>query len=366
MSETTETTETTVIQMDRLTTSQETWNSQETSPIELWDENRNVLASYDYEERPLFMGENKTDFKMLVCSDNGQPVGIPFKDSYHVLGNRAFLDVIEGIMNALDGMDIKYRIATTGTLKNRGRVFLSIALEGFDEFQVGDRMFKAFLNCLNSVDKSCSVVFANNTFCVCCSNTFASALKETDDTPFHAKIKHTKSMADSLKDIPKIVEYFISGNERILVNLTAFESIGCTLTQAEQVFAAFLADGKGEATLATRSLNMIETMKGLFNHGKGNNGETLLDLFSGATEYFTHQSAGKFDIEAAKAQGGNGLNMKQIESSEIGNGATQKQRFYALLCEMTEKGKLFDSVAKVGEHILVVSRKAQADKREAK
>ena len=58
--------------------------------------------------------------------------------------------------------------------------------------------------------------------------------------------------------------------------------------------------------------------------------------------------------------------MKQIETSEIGDSAKRKELFFELLSEMADKTDRFNGVCKVGEHILIASRKAAQEKKNAK
>lgn len=341
---------------DLLTSSMAVWNnSEELEPIGLQDPKRNVLASYDVVPETLEIGGHPTEYCMLKTTDEGLPVGVPFKPStYNVLDNKGFIDLISQLCDGLDRLGMKYSLATTGTLRGRGRVFIALAIDGMTEYAVGNRVFNSFLNCLNSVDKSCAVTFSNNTFCVCCANTFSKALTG-EDSPFHAKVRHTKNMNVVLSDIPLLVEAWISGNEAIFNKLQAFESFGMSLTQAENTFAAFLAGEKPEAILKIRNLNLIDKLKGLFSHGKGNNGETMLDVFSAVTDFYSHESAGKTKDP-----------FKQMESSEIGDGQTRKVSFFSLLSEMADKTERFDGICKVGEHVLIASNKARKEALEAK
>lgn len=339
--------------IDGLTTSVQTWNSSDTTPITLNDPNRCVTARFEYIEKPM----NETSkWKMLHCSDNGMEVGVPFKDSYSVLNMAGFNGLVESLLTVLENNGIKPYIATTGTLNERGRIFISIGMEGADKLKVGTREFLTFLNLLNSVDKSCTVTFSNNTFCVCCKNTFAKVLHNVDGSKFNGHIKHTKGMKAMLADVPKMLEAYITGNDKMLTQLKAFDCFPVTLTEAESIFAAYISDGvlfERDGTLkfvagkelSTRSANIVEAMKVLFAKGKGNKGETALDLFSGLTEYYTHVSAGKTDDAN-----------KQFTSSEIGDGAKSKEGFYDLLSKAIQSTTNWQGCARVGDTLLVAYR----------
>jgi hypothetical protein len=335
---------------DMLSTTGNTWNSRfaEVFPAINLRDNTCVLSRFEYVAEK-FPGSK---WSILKCSDNGQEVGVPFKDSYSVLNNDGFLRVAETLLAGLDSIGVKWSIQTTGTIKNRARQFVSVKIEGFDKFAVDGREIHSFLNLLNSVDKSCHVTFSNNTFTVCCANTFAMA-KDGENAPLHGMVKHCKGMALRLADVPVIVQSYISGNEALLATLKSFASFPVGLIEAENIFAAWLANG--DKPLSTRSANIVQRLKELFAKGKGNKGETAFDLFNAVTEYYTHESAGKSDDAA-----------KQFESSESGDGAKAKGEFFALLGKVLASSDSYSGFVKFGDKILIATNKARIDKAIAK
>jgi len=342
---------------DELTTAICTWNNKELTPIAL-RENSNVLNRFEYVPHVLTVGNRATRFSVLQCSDNGAIVGKPFADSYGLLNNSDFIGIIETIGAALDKLGLKWKVSTTGTLQNRERSFISLQIDAASFAVIDGREFHAFLNCLNSIpsNSGCTVTFANNTFCVCCRNTFAHVLQGKDGAKFHAAVKHTKGMKAVLSDIPVLVESYFSGNEKLFANLKAFSVFPVGLIDAENYFAAFIGrDLKGNLTdkteLKTRSANIVETLQGLFARGKGNKGETALDLFQAVTEYYTHFSAGETDNKT-----------KQFNSSESGDGYFSKNDFYQWLVKHIQEKNQFQAVARVGETLLVNYRAKAAKK----
>lgn len=341
-------------------------NAENTKPfIQLKGEN-NLLAAFDYVQTPLVVTVGKqlvqTPFNILTCSDDGKVVGKPFNPkTYSLLGTGRFLDVIEQITNQLDKLGIKWEVVTTGTLYNRERMFLTVRIkeDSLTTLQLDSkRKFVQFLNCLNSIpsNSGCTVTFANNSFCVCCRNTFAHCLHGADGTEFHVALKHTSGLAANLQDVPVLVESFFASNATLFANLKRFAAVGISLEDAERYFAAFIGrDAKDsltdKTTLSARSANIVETLKGLFVNGKGNEGKTVVDMFQAVTEYYTHQSAGETDNV-----------WKQFQSSEAGSGLEAKASFYSwLVASLQDKSKTFGAVAKVGDTILVATRKRQAE-----
>lgn len=340
---------------NELTTSVPTWNNRDLIEIKL-RENSNVLNRFEYVPASLTVGGFETDYKILQCSDTGAIVGKPFAESYGLVNNADFIAIIETICIVLEKMGLKYQISTTGTLQNRERSFISLKIEHGNETIIDGREFKMFLNCLNSIpsNSGCTVTFANNSFCVCCANTFAHVLQGKDGSKFHAAIKHTKNVKAVLEDVPILVEAYFSGNEKLFANLRHFATFPVGLVDAENFFAAFIGRTlKGDLTdkseLKTRSANIIDKLSNLFVRGKGNKGETALDVFQAVTEYYTHFSAGESDDKN-----------KQFNSSENGDGYFSKGEFYSWLVKYTQSKNSFNAIARVGETLLVNYRNRPA------
>ena len=341
---------------DELTVSIDTWNCKDLAPITLRSD-RNVLHRFDYVPAAMVLPNGKsTGYSILQCSDNGQIVGKPFNPkTYSVLNNAGFIGIIEKICAVLEKMGIKYEIATTGTLMTRERSFISIKLDNTSAV-IDGREIHSFLNCLNSIPSTsgCTVTFANNTFTVCCRNTYAHVLQGKDGAKFHASVKHTSGMNASLADVPVLVEAYLSGNVALFETLKSFAVFPVGIVDAENYFAAFLGrDAKGNLTdkteLSTRSANIVDTLTKLFVNGRGNKGQTAFDVFNAVTEYYTHFSAGESDDR-----------LKQYTSSEAGDGLRSKQEFFTWLLNATQAGAAglnFSAVAKVGETLLVSYRK---------
>lgn len=300
-------------------------------------------------------------FSILECSDTGTEVGKAFGSGYGLVNNSDFIKVIEAICGVLTAQGIKYTIATCGTLQGRERSFIGIRLAEGQDFTIGGRVFQSFLNCLNSIpsDSSCTVTFANNTFCVCCANTFAHVLQGKDNAKFHVAAKHTKNVKLNLAEIPVMLEAYFTGNQALFATLKQFAAIPCGIADAEKMFVAFLARtvgkvGNGELPanltdkepLSAKSHTALEKLVELHVRGKGNNGETVLDLFQAATEYYTHFSAGETKNPD-----------KQFLSSEAGDGAKSKGEFFTWLLMATQAKSRWDAIARVGDTLLVNYRK---------
>jgi len=287
--------------------------------IGLRDSVSNPLARWDVKETKLLLPNGRdTGFRLLETTD-GHPVGVPFGDSYKVFTNEAFLSLTEALCAELDRAGVKWTIKSSGSVRGRALTFLSIEIDSASKYVVDGREFQNFLSLLNSFDKSCRVTIKDSSICVVCSNTFHATLSD-DSGAMAVAVTHKKNMANALGDVPKMLQAAISGREAMLRRLKHWAAFPVKLSEAEGIFAAFLHNGKGDgADMSTRAANIIERLACLFAKGKGNKGETALDLFQAATEYYTHESAG-------------GSNQwKQFVSSEYGSGATNKQEFWEII-----------------------------------
>jgi hypothetical protein len=319
-----------------------TWNSKgEAVGLTL---KNNLLARYDVISCPLTVNGVETRYSILKCSDNGAIVGKPFASSYGLITNTQLLDIVGQIDSELAKMGKRLNVVGAGTYMGRERQSITLEIEGASEMEVDGRKIQQFLNVLNSLPSNagCLITFSNNSFIVCCRNTFARCLRCPDGTEFHAGIKHTKKARAILEDIPKMVAYFISGQEEMKKDFKHFASFPVGLVDCEEIFAAFVAS---KGTLSTRTANMVTRLQELFVRGKGNKGETAFDLFNACTEYYTHESAGESETPD-----------KQWQSSENGSGATKKQEFFNLLLKATAATANFQAVCKIGKELLVSYR----------
>jgi hypothetical protein len=329
---------------DMLTTAVTTWNSKNPiASIGLRDPETCVLAKWDVAGEPITLPNGKaTGYNMLVCSDDGLPVGVPYNpESYTVFNNSEMIGIIELILVELDKIGVKYAIATTGSVQNRNKTFISIKIVENEKFVVDGREFLNFLDVLNSFNKSCNITFVNSSICVCCQNTFKAALDD-DNGAFYISIPHRKKAKAIVKDVPKLIEASFTASNDFAKNLKHFSEFPVGLVDAENIFAAFIGKGEDNAVLKTRSANIVERLAYLFVKGMGNKGETALDVFQAATEYYTHESAGETEDTS-----------KQFESSEFGNAADKKSLFFSGLVKATASKETFAGVARIGEKILL-------------
>ncbi len=293
-----------------------------------------LFRDYEIIAQPTFVNWQgahiPTGEKRLVCTDNGLPIGKSYSDSFTQFSNKQLLDTLRG---AIDGSGLT--LESCGTVRDRESRFLTFKLAGAEKFQAGGRDFDAFLNVLDDITGKHQLMFLSGSTCVVCANTFAVALKG-EGKNVNEKIRHTKNAAFKLPNISEIIAQAVLSQETFAKKFNKLSEIPFIEEEAKGLFTASVV-GADEITpdtfLSRRSLNTADTLTTLFRTGAGNAGRTLADVFSAATDYYTHTSAGGDD------------RAKQFLSSEFGNGAQNKRDFLTLLDRPVKELR---SLAKVG------------------
>jgi len=288
---------------------------------------QNWLTEWDIVPVTLDKNGQPTKWTVLECSDDPSiEVGQPYNPaSFQPISNMAFLNLIR---DSLSGTD--HVIESVGSLRNRGRIFVSIRLMGMEEFKAAGRKFSAFLNFGNGHDKS-SVLWVNTSnICTVCDNTFGFNLATIENKAVDAgddlrvRQRHTKNAVLKLPSIADVVDKAVGVQGKFKATFDILHEQEMTEKQAAGLFAGFLGraipDGEISKGLSTRSLNTSQTLVELFKTGKGNAGRTRADAASAVTDYYSHQSSGK-DADV----------MKQVLSSDYGAGNKAKHTFWTII-----------------------------------
>lgn len=280
------------------------------------------LAGWDVVSRPLFIGENiATPYSLLTASDNPAiQIGVPFTESYSVISNKEFLDVIRESLVGIDGI----KLVSIGSVCGRNRTFASFEIDAALH-KVGDREFKQYWTVLNSFDKSSVFADVFSNVCTVCNNTFRMNLENSGKAD---RVKHTKFAKRKLLDIPAKVNAALGAAAEFNRIFTQLEDTPVKVDTAERIFAGFLGGGE---EMSTRAVNTVGRLVNLFQVGAGNRGETLGDVFSAVTDYYSHESSGGDD------------KMKQWVSSEFGVAADKKAEFLPLISNAGERIKLIQA-----------------------
>lgn len=283
----------------------------------------NWLRQWDVTPRKMTLIDGtETPYSMLVASDNPSiQIGVPFADSYTPITNAMFLDTLGESILGIDGLNLD----SVGSVCGRGKIFASFKIAEGNR-TIGGRTFETYLNFGSSHDKSAPFWFNTSNICTVCANTFGMNLTaEKSKDGLAGKVRHTKNAAIGLGNVAGIIEKAMGAQAEFNAIFSALDSMPASEETANRAFAGFI--GKGEE-MSTRSANQVDRLTALFNTGKGNRGETMADVFSAVTDFYSHESSGGDD------------RMKQFVSSEFGSGAEKKSEFFSLLADGTNRQTL--------------------------
>lgn len=324
--------------------------------VQAWHGNTEVVSTITLEDNwlrkwdlvPVQMEKRgkPTKWTILECTDLGEQleIGQPYNpQTFQPVNNADFLDMVK---QCLAGTD--HKIATVGSIRNRGRVFLSVELMGMEKFKAAGRDFGAYLNFGNGHDKS-SVLWVNTSnICTVCDNTFTfnlvsvenKAKNNTTDDNLSVRQRHTKNVKLRLPELAKLVDKAVGVHAQFQLELDKLNEVEIPHAYANNLFAGFVGRNISQADrrhgLSTRAFNTVSRLGELFLSGKGNSGETLADAFSAVTDYYSHESSG-----------GNNV-MRQVMSSEYGAGNQSKQDFWRIVRDTS----ICAQTVEVGEELL--------------
>lgn len=304
----------------------------------------NQLNNWDLVETPLFFaGDKPAGFSILQCSDKPElAIGAPFNPlTFKPITNKDFLQLVR---DSISGTG--HKVTSVGSVRNRGRVFVSIELISMEKFKAAGRDFSAYLNFGNGHDKS-SVLWVNTSnTCTVCDNTFSANLftveakdstaTQTDD--IKVRVRHTKNAAMKLPALATLIDKAVGVQAEFALELDKLTKVAVDNPQG--LFAGFLGRKITEENvvkgLSTRAINTSLRLTTLFKSGdKGNRGENMTDAFSAVTDYYTHESSGGENT------------MRQVLSSEYGAGQVAKADFWNVCRNPDMTAKMVDRGVKL-------------------
>ena len=312
-----------IYQYDRQEGTQMAWHGKtEVKDVITLDDN--WLRKWNPVPAELTKRGNVSKWRILECSDLPDvEIGQPYNPlTFQPIDNTAFLELIR---QTLAGTD--HKITSVGSLRNRGRVFLSIELIGMEKFKAAGRNFGAYLNFGNGHDKS-SVLWVNTSnTCTVCDNTFTCNLiqvenkeQKVDDDNLRVAQRHTKNVILRLPELAKLIDKAVGVQAEFQLEMDKLSEVACVSRTARELFAGFVGRKvtveARKNGLSTRAFNTVGKLVELYQTGRGNRGETLADTFSAVTDYYSHSSSGGDNV------------MRQGMSSDYGAGNLAKQEFW--------------------------------------
>jgi hypothetical protein len=311
----------------------------------------NWLTQWDYV--PVILQKNGQDskYRVLECTDKpGLEVGTAYNsETFRPINNVEFLGLIRDSINGSG-----HKIVSVGSVRNRGRVFVSIEFSGNNpgSFKAAGRDFKAFLNFGHGNDKS-SVLWVNTSnTCTVCDNTFSMNLFSVEnarrsregDHQVSLRQRHTPKAIFRFPNIAGLVSKAIGAQVQFAEAFDKFDKVAVSTQEAREIFAGLISRPvtpvELKEGLSTRAVNKTDRLVELFLHGAGNRGETLADAVSAVTDYYTHESVRSGD------------KFRQFASSEFETGASVKSEFFAL----AQKPLELEAVRSTGAALLTATK----------
>jgi len=305
------------------------------------DLDHNWLTEWEIVHRPMYIlmpsgVYERTDYTHLIGSDNGQALGVPFADSFRPLSNKEFLDLLRDSVGGT-----RHRLESMGTIRSRGRRFASFKINGLDDFKAAGREFKTYLNFGDGLDKSSDLWSNTSSICTVCDNTFSMNLVSVERDGGLSRTRHTKNIVARLPKIADLIDKAVGVQAEFAAAMDALAKKPVAPELARRVYAGFIAPNAA-TELSARSSNTVDHLVDLFKGGAGNRGENRADLFSAATDYYTHESSGKNVRDP----------QRQFTSSEFGTGANAKREFWNIVRDDERLSKVADR----GEELILATK----------
>jgi hypothetical protein len=312
----------------------------------------NWLREWDITPTVLQKNGLDTKWRILECSDvPNLEIGAAYNsETFRPITNAEFLGLIK---DSIAGTD--HKIVSVGSVRNRGRTFLSLELAGKEKFQAAGRTFSAFLNFGNGHDKS-SVLWVNTSnTCTVCDNTFSLNLfavenaKQGQLAELAIRQRHTPAAALRFPALAGLIDKAVGVQAEFAAAFNTLATVPVCTEQARQIFAGHvgreIAPAAVVAGLSTRGVQKVGRLTELFLGGRGNHGENLADVVSAATDFYTHESV-RGDAT------GQGRKARQFASSEYESGATLKREFFSV----AQNPDKLEVVRAHGEALLVATK----------
>lgn len=250
----------------------------------------------------------------VIRKDTMQPLGVVGRD-YQVLQNReafGFLDSLVGENQAV--------YETVGALGLGEKVWMMLKLPHDIEVNNGKDISKCYLLMYNAHDGTSTIKARFTPIRVVCQNTVRMALQGKSEV----SIRHTVNALERLEEAHKLLGIVKKQVDyaQVIFNKMAHKRVNPL--QIKQYLDAVITKSKTESNEpSTRRENIVNEIVHLFKAGKGNNGETVWDLYNGVTEYVDHHRSVK--------NGGN----KWVVAT-FGTGDPIKQRAFEFAVELAD------------------------------
>ena len=261
-----------------------------------------------------------------ACRDNLEPemealvpLHIP-KNSYGVISNQQWFECLQ---KSIAGTDCKITSAMT---INGGLKFIASAKVGDNVLEIKRKngsLDKILMNLIFATghDGTLSGIAYDSGTRPICWNTFVQSLLNKGG--INLKVRHTKNADIAIENLPAVLNAILKDRVQLKEVLEYLDTCKVDQNEALAMAAGYFLLDQEETKISTRSLNAATEIANLFSRGAGNNGESLYDLWNGATDYWTNgEGTGKKSNETTKRY-----------KAHFGLAAEHKSRFLDLLSD---------------------------------
>lgn len=248
------------------------------------------------EKQELFTGAGVSadEHCAVVRTDKRKVLGIHKKD-YSVLNPLEKYAVCNTLME-------KYDLTFKKVVSINGGARIEIVMTG-PPFTVADDNMDRQLHIRESYDGGWKFSLMFGAFRLVCSNGMIIGNKDA-----HIQVRHTKNAQEHIHAAMRAWER----SENAFVKMEAQMNELTTKRLADYQIENMLDEIVGKVfdtngKKSSRKENQREAIKSLYDHGKGNHGETAWDFYNGVTEYYQqHTNPGNPKARAASAIAGSG------------------------------------------------------------
>lgn len=220
--------------------------------------------------------------KTIITTDDGLPVSGSVGDSYAEFTPHKAWD---HVMEALSGSD--FTVESIGMIYNRSRFFMTIGLDELEEVTNGSDKEGYKLTISSGLDRNQSPSYNVSHIVAVCANTVAVA--RNGKALFSEKL--TKSFGDKLKASTEVISNAVGFARTYEENLAKLRGTLVDVDTARELYVGEQTKA-GNRYAATQTRNKVDELILGFQRGRGNNGETMMDLLNGFTEVYGQGLAG--------------------------------------------------------------------------
>ena len=243
-------------------------------------------ACFDVEKVPQFIERNGervlTGAYATVRTDTGGILGT-VGEKYTPLQNT---EQFQWFQPFLDTKEVAFE--TAGVLKDGAIVWaLARILSGDGVVDVGggDTIAK-YLMTYTSHDGSLATGVMFAPIRTVCWNTLSMNLRDTNAKQL--KVRHTKRQVTTLNEIRETISLM---DREFQMTASQFQKLKRAIINKDEMvrFCKIVFECQNEEKVSTRLSNIIDRCLDLAATGKGNNGESVWDVYNGVTEWLSHE-----------------------------------------------------------------------------